>query len=87
LKPELVWVDQQPPPAEGKVLICEYVQTFWPEHFQQRLPKAEAFSRRIHLTTGTFNLLSKTNSHSRLSGAPSVRLASPKRKPGVLETC
>jgi hypothetical protein len=27
----------------------------------------------ITLTTGTFNLLSKTDSHFRLSGAPSVR--------------
>jgi hypothetical protein len=27
----------------------------------------------FHLTTGTFNLLSKTDPHSRLSGAPSVR--------------
>jgi len=27
LKPESVWVDRQPPPAEAKVLSCEYVQT------------------------------------------------------------
>lgn len=36
-----------------------------------RKPKPSA--GRLHLTTGTFNLLSKTNSHFRLSGAPSVR--------------
>jgi len=28
LKPESVWVDRQPPPAEAKVLSCEYVQTW-----------------------------------------------------------
>jgi hypothetical protein len=46
LKPEPVWVDRQPPPAEAEVHL---VSTFRlePEHF--------------HLTTGTFNLLSKTD--------------------------
>jgi hypothetical protein len=63
LKPEPVWVDRQPPPAEAEVHL---VSTFRlePEHF--------------HLTTGTFNLLSKTDPHSRLSGAPSVRTNFPK---------
>jgi len=39
----------------------------------------------FHLTTGTFNLLSKTDPHFRLSGAPSVR-ANPLRNLCVLET-
>jgi hypothetical protein len=70
LKPEPVWVDRQPPPAEAEVHL---VSTFRlePEHF--------------HLTTGTFNLLSKTDPHFRLSGAFSVR-ANPLRNLCVLET-
>jgi hypothetical protein len=40
----------------------------------------------LFLTTGTFNLLSKTDPHFRLSGAPSVRL-NPLRDLSVLETC
>ena len=46
LKPEPVWVDRQPPPAEAEVHL---VSTFRlePEH--------------LFLTTGTFNLLSKTD--------------------------
>jgi hypothetical protein len=39
----------------------------------------------LFLTTGTFNLLSKTDPHSRLSGAPSVRPNS-RRNSCVLET-
>jgi hypothetical protein len=46
LKPEPVWVDRQPLPAEAEVHL---VSTFRlePEH--------------LFLTTGTFNLLSKTD--------------------------
>jgi hypothetical protein len=40
----------------------------------------------LFLTTGTFNLLSKTDPHFRLSGAFSVR-RDPLQDLGVLETC
>jgi len=42
-----VWVDQQPPPAEGRGLFCEYVQTW---------------ARTLPITTGTFNLVVKDRS-------------------------
>jgi len=57
-----------------------------PEHFQQHPARTEALAKcfvarnkfRATLTTGTFNLLSKTESHFRLSGALSVRTVRPK---------
>ena len=72
LKPESVWVDRRPPSAETKVLSCEYVQTLRPEH--------------LFLTTGTFNLLSKTDPLPPERCAFRSALIS-RRDFGVLETC
>jgi hypothetical protein len=55
LKPELVWVDQQPPPAEAGGPSCEYVQTFSPNisisaHQKPKLP-ADAYISRLARST------------------------------------
>jgi hypothetical protein len=47
LKPESVWVDRQPPPAEAEVLFCEYVQTFDPNICFSRLARSTFCQRPI----------------------------------------
>ena len=96
LKPELVWVDQRPPSAVTKVLSCEYVQTLWPEHFQQtpnrnRSPRKASFVRG-HECPHHISRLARSTFCQRPTRFPPERCAfSPsrlavKRKRHVLET-
>jgi hypothetical protein len=72
-------------PLRDRGPICEYVQTLSPNisYSTEPEPKLRCDARitrtsvRATLTTGTFNLLSKTDSHFRLSGAYSVRTGLP----------
>ena len=85
LKPEPVWVDRQPPPAEAMVHLVSTFRLYGPNISNRHLTETEVSARRLLCADTNVRITShdwhvqpfvKDQLAFRLSGAPSVRVAS-----------